>query len=267
MKEEQHNADEPSVASVLSSIRQAVESEDSVMQDQSPSLEGSSENGSGHKKDFLSTLERRRHDAQEEPSSSEEDVLELTHLVDEKDYSTLVKPGNILQGTSHDLAENAGSLQGALHSGGGEILAHLSRDISQDIDWGKTLVSQWGGALSSTPEGSLLFQGTEGQRAPSVAQVSSFLSQTPSVEMAGLKDESLLSAGAAASVAASLGALKKSKKAPEGQAASGDSEDAISRALGALVKEMLQPLLKAWLDKNLPAIVQHLVAEELKRLH
>ena len=37
-------------------------------------------------------------------------------------------------------------------------------------------------------------------------------------------------------------------------------------ALGAAVREMLKPLLKDWLDRNLPEIVEQLVTREIARI-
>lgn len=39
-----------------------------------------------------------------------------------------------------------------------------------------------------------------------------------------------------------------------------------TRTLEDLVKEMLRPMLKGWLDENLPAIVERLVRQEIERV-
>ena len=39
-----------------------------------------------------------------------------------------------------------------------------------------------------------------------------------------------------------------------------------ARTLEDLVKEMLQPLLKTWLDDNLPGLVERLVRAEIERV-
>ena len=41
---------------------------------------------------------------------------------------------------------------------------------------------------------------------------------------------------------------------------------AVGRTLEDLTRELLRPLLKAWLDENLPGIVQSAVSEEVERL-
>ena len=37
-------------------------------------------------------------------------------------------------------------------------------------------------------------------------------------------------------------------------------------SLGSLVRELLHPLMKEWLDRNLPQIVEKCVDEEIKRM-
>ena len=39
-----------------------------------------------------------------------------------------------------------------------------------------------------------------------------------------------------------------------------------ARTLEDLVKEMLRPMLKSWLDDNLPAVVERLVRAEIERV-
>jgi len=39
-----------------------------------------------------------------------------------------------------------------------------------------------------------------------------------------------------------------------------------ARTLEDLVKEMLKPMLKGWLDENLPALVERLVRAEIERV-
>ncbi|WP_432643861.1 PopZ family protein [Pannonibacter phragmitetus] len=39
-----------------------------------------------------------------------------------------------------------------------------------------------------------------------------------------------------------------------------------ARTLEDLVKEMLRPMLKSWLDQNLPVMVERLVRQEIERV-
>lgn len=48
--------------------------------------------------------------------------------------------------------------------------------------------------------------------------------------------------------------------------AGGEAVPADDAALGATVREMLKPLLKDWLDRNLPDMVEELVTREIARI-
>ena len=39
-----------------------------------------------------------------------------------------------------------------------------------------------------------------------------------------------------------------------------------ARTLEDLVKEMLRPMLKSWLDDNLPSLVERIVRDEIERV-
>ena len=70
-------------------------------------------------------------------------------------------------------------------------------------------------------------------------------------------DEGLVSDSAAAASRRSLAALAMSVTKP---GATGES------AFDSLVRELLRPMLKEWLDANLPAIVDAKVAAEIARI-
>ncbi|HEY5409660.1 MAG TPA: DUF2497 domain-containing protein, partial [Caulobacteraceae bacterium] len=72
---------------------------------------------------------------------------------------------------------------------------------------------------------------------------------------APVDDEPLVAAHAADSAASSFGRLAQSMSMP-----------ADGRSLEDVVRELLRPLLKAWLDEHLPAIVQARVDEEVERI-
>ena len=42
--------------------------------------------------------------------------------------------------------------------------------------------------------------------------------------------------------------------------------NSFNQTLDSLTKELLKPLLKEWLDNNLPTIVDHIVRDEIKRI-
>ena len=88
--------------------------------------------------------------------------------------------------------------------------------------------------------------------APSSSESESVLELTENVP-----DESLISADA---LAASRKALSNLSRLTGGADQSG------SITLDALVRDMLAPLLKDWLDVHLPAIVERTVAQEVARI-
>ncbi len=67
-------------------------------------------------------------------------------------------------------------------------------------------------------------------------------------------EEPLVSAAAGATVQSAFGQLSHTVLAANG------------RTLDDLVKEMLRPMLHAWLDENLPVIVERLVRAEIERV-
>lgn len=67
-------------------------------------------------------------------------------------------------------------------------------------------------------------------------------------------EEPLVSAAASATVQSAFGQLSHTVLAANG------------RTLDDLVKEMLRPMLHAWLDENLPVIVERLVRAEIERV-
>ena len=67
-------------------------------------------------------------------------------------------------------------------------------------------------------------------------------------------DEGLLSPATAAALDAAFNALAQTAQPPRG------------RTVEELVSELMRPMLKTWLDENLPAIVERLVGAEIERI-
>ena len=70
------------------------------------------------------------------------------------------------------------------------------------------------------------------------------------------QDNGLISDDAAAASRQSLAALSAMRSAPASEGG----------ALDALVRDMLRPILKDWLDQHLPQIVEDLVTREIARI-
>ena len=72
---------------------------------------------------------------------------------------------------------------------------------------------------------------------------------------------SAAASGAAAAAFAQLGALPRERRSETELPLGG-----VERTLEEIVREMLRPLLQAWLDGHLPGIVERLVREEIARV-
>jgi hypothetical protein len=95
---------------------------------------------------------------------------------------------------------------------------------------------------------------------PSAAAVPATAPAEPPAAMAPPADGPLLAPAAAAATAAALGQLARAVGAERGSA--------IHRGgptIEDVVREELRPLLKAWLDAHLPALVERLVRAEIER--
>jgi len=77
----------------------------------------------------------------------------------------------------------------------------------------------------------------------------------PKPTLAARDDERLVSEPSATAAAAAFSSLSEAIAMP-----------AAGRTLEDVVRELLRPLLKAWLDENLPRIVEAKVAEEVERI-
>ena len=83
----------------------------------------------------------------------------------------------------------------------------------------------------------------------------------PHLDIAGGRIVSTATSGAAAAAFAQLGALPRDNRR-QGELPLGSAE----RTLEAIVREMLRPMLQAWLDEHLPGIVERLVREEIAQV-
>lgn len=85
-----------------------------------------------------------------------------------------------------------------------------------------------------------------------------------SVEFAPNGSEKLVSDAASAAATATFAELARSMA--QEPTSSGNMSIGSGRTLEDLVKEMLRPMLKDWLDRNLPPMVEHMVRRELDRM-
>lgn len=109
---------------------------------------------------------------------------------------------------------------------------------------------------------------------PNVEIMSPPISSTPPAPTPGASEPSSLVestvAGATSSAFERLSQAMKERSAPPPQLAPssdpGPSLGTGGKTIEDLVKEMLRPMLKDWLDRNLPPMVERLVESEIERL-
>jgi uncharacterized protein len=77
-------------------------------------------------------------------------------------------------------------------------------------------------------------------------------------------DERLVSSRAATAAAGALAGLAAASRKPEGGQPTGLGNGAMT--LEEIVRSEMRPILKAWLDENLPPLVERLVQKEIKRI-
>jgi cell pole-organizing protein PopZ len=82
----------------------------------------------------------------------------------------------------------------------------------------------------------------------------------PSATRSGATDERLISEAAASAAATAFGRLAAAPRARQDPPLVGD------RPLDEIVRELLRPLLRTWLDEHLPGIVERLVRAEIDRI-
>jgi hypothetical protein len=139
-----------------------------------------------------------------------------------------------------------------------EILASIRRIIAEDSE----TATRAGGATNGPERQDILDLTQRVEEDGSVVTIASRKTrETP--EVSKPESRKLISEGTAAAAVASLAELAKEAprikvepvaKAPE------------SKAIEDMTRELLQPLLKSWLDSNLPQIIERVVREEIARL-
>ena len=144
-----------------------------------------------------------------------------------------------------------------------EILASIRRIIAEDNKDGGTPSAAEQDILELTDrveaDGSVVSLATrmapraETREPPPIAVAP----YEPAAKTAPASD-SVISADTAAASIAALSEL--TRETSRGSAMSGD------RALEEATRELLKPLLKAWLDTNLPPLIERIVREEIARL-
>jgi len=147
-----------------------------------------------------------------------------------------------------------------------EIIASISRIITEDKkpNEGPHPVSRESGDILNLTD-AVNEDGSVRRLVPLADNLSAQSPVTPAApeEQPALAERILSSAtsGAAAAAFAQLGALPRERRR-ECELPLGGAE----RTLEDVVRDLLRPLLQAWLDEHLPGIVERLVREEIARV-
>jgi cell pole-organizing protein PopZ len=87
---------------------------------------------------------------------------------------------------------------------------------------------------------------------------------SPASASASVSDDQLVSSRAASAAAGALAGLAAASRKPEGSGGLALGNGATT--LEEIVRSEMRPILKAWLDENLPPLVERLVQREIKRI-
>jgi cell pole-organizing protein PopZ len=103
---------------------------------------------------------------------------------------------------------------------------------------------------------------------PSISVATPFAPVEPSVKQPPA-DQGIVEPNTAGLAASAFGRLSQAVQESFPQPAASDPGPSVGpngRNLEDIVKELLRPMLKEWLDKNLPAMVERFVEREIVRL-
>jgi cell pole-organizing protein PopZ len=146
-----------------------------------------------------------------------------------------------------------------------EILATISRIIAEDKPAGGTTPAADSGDAEEALEltDAIGEDGTVRRLSP-LQPLPPAAAEPSSASAQGQKSEGILSAAASSALATAftqLGSAARERRR-EGETALGGGY----RTLEDIVREILRPLLQAWLDEHLSGIVERLVREEMVRI-
>ena len=146
-----------------------------------------------------------------------------------------------------------------------DILSSIKRIIAEDGDGGQQARARRAPRVATTAS---VAREDEAPAEPEVLELSNLADGTddepePAPLAAPSSPEQIVSQDALASSRGSLNALTRMIAKPEAEpaAATGDG-----KSMEAFVAELLRPLLREWLDANLPELVEAMVAKEIARI-
>ena len=146
-----------------------------------------------------------------------------------------------------------------------EILASIRNIITEEKDQARFLKLAQQRALGGSPGPQIVYSKdadplpepsdpSVNKEAPPLSETELRTSVGPEAPLAAEEDKSLISPGPEAAARSSFEALSDVLKARSAEIADG------------MVRDLLRPMLQAWIDENLPDLVERLVKAEIERL-
>lgn len=165
-----------------------------------------------------------------------------------------------------------------------EILASIRRIISEDSDTGKGQPAAAPAAAAAAPPAAAAAAQPAPAPAPAAAapevleltemvgddgkvtEIEDEAPKAPAPAAAVSDEERLVSRGAATAAAGALAGLAAASRRPEPELRGLVGLGNGAMTLEDIVRTEMRPILKAWLDENLPPLVERLVQKEIKRI-
>lgn len=221
---------EPTMEEILSSIRRIISEED----EESPEQEAQADEDDEDEPEPAAAEDEPEPEARE---AADEEVLDLTEpLDDEADVEPAFTP--------EDVMEESDILVLDQDEPEAEMAAVAPEAQEEEI--------KHAGIGDPEPEARVETAGIGDRKAVDGAPGAAAMDWSQEDSMS----DRLLSDQAASAAVGAFAKLARSTRVPEGD----------DKTLEAIVRELMKPMLKDWLDRNLPAIVEKKVAEEVERL-
>lgn len=240
---------EPSMEEILSSIRRIIADEETDDSKPDSAVELASADDDDDDEGDLETLEMLDDDDDADEGS---DVLELTSVVD--DTGEIVELDNeISGGASLELVDDA------MSDDDDDI------ELAEDDDIDEPMLSDDIEADLAEPEIELTPFANDVPDPEPMPMMHAISSQEdePAVSTKKAESETLLSTGTASTT---TGAFAKLSKAFRPTPVEESVADGAGRTVEQFIEDMARPMLKEWLDENMPAIVERLVQKEIQKI-
>lgn len=214
-------------------------------------------------------------DSADKEPTMEEILSSIRRIISEEDEETSARPdasshygdeddGDVLELTDAPASHAPAPSSGMVHAVEEEEDDILVLDRDDEVEF-----SPERAAASAAPEPDLELAGVAAEPAPEPAVEMAQIGQSEDESRApgagamdwgqqeGAMTDRLVGDSAAGAAAGAFARLQRATRVPE------SSDD---KSLETIVRELLRPMLKDWLDANLPSIVEKKVREEVERI-